>query len=72
LLGDVLQQRRLAHARLATHHQCPALTRANSFDELVEHIAFAAPARQPWRAPSDEGKSGHLPGTDVTREGCDD
>ena len=45
LLDHVLQQRRLAHARFAAHHQRPALTRANSFDEPVEHVAFAAPAR---------------------------
>ena len=46
LLDQVLQQRRLAHARLATHHQRPALARANSVDEPVEHVAFAAPAPQ--------------------------
>jgi len=45
VLDDVFQQRRLAHGRFATHHQCPALSRANSFDEPVEQVAFAAPAR---------------------------
>jgi hypothetical protein len=35
---------RLAYARFAAHHQRPALTRANSFDERVERLAFAAPA----------------------------
>ena len=44
LLDQVLEQRRLAHARLAAHHQGPALARADRFDEVVEHLAFAAPA----------------------------
>src|SRR5437660_3695929 len=54
LLDDVFQQRRLTHAGFATYHQCLALSRPDSFDEPVEHIAFAAPARQLCR-PSSEG-----------------
>ena len=46
LLDDVLQKRRLAYAWLATEHECPALARADGVDEAVEHVAFAAPARQ--------------------------
>jgi len=46
LLDEILQQRRLAHARIASHHQDAALTRANIVDEPVEHVAFATPARQ--------------------------
>ena len=45
LLDQVLQQRGLAHARLAAHDQGPALTRANSVDQPVEHIELVAPAR---------------------------
>jgi hypothetical protein len=41
----MVQERRLAHARLAAHHQRPALTRAHSFDEAVEHVALAAPTQ---------------------------
>jgi hypothetical protein len=67
LLDQVVQQRRLAHARLAAHHQRPALTRANSFDQPVEHVPFAAPALEPCRASSDGERWGHLPDTDVTR-----
>jgi hypothetical protein len=43
LLDQVVQQRRLAHARFAADHQGPALTGAGSLDEPVEHLAFAAP-----------------------------
>ena len=50
LLDEVLQKRRLAHARLAAHHERPALARADGLDEPVEHVAFAAPARQRSRA----------------------
>ena len=46
LLDQVVQQRRLAHARLPAHHQGPALTGASSIQELVEHAAFAAPVPQ--------------------------
>jgi hypothetical protein len=67
MLDDVLEQRGLAHARLATHHQRPALTRADSLDEPVEHRELAAPARQLVRAPSDGGEFGHLTDTDGTR-----
>jgi hypothetical protein len=44
LVDQVVQQGRLAHARLAAQYQCPALTRANILGEPVEHTAFAAPA----------------------------
>ena len=65
LPGDVVQQRRLAHARLADHHQRPALTRPDGIDQPVQHAAFAAPARQPCRASWDGGVCRHL--TDTKR-----
>jgi hypothetical protein len=63
LLDDVIQQRRLAHARLATHHERSALARANGFDHPVEHIAFAAPTLELCGTSSDGGVRGHVPGT---------
>jgi hypothetical protein len=66
LPDHVIQQRRLAHARFATHHQCPALTPANGVDEAVEYVAFGAPADELCGASSDVGMCGHLPGTDRT------
>jgi hypothetical protein len=42
--GQVVQQRRLAHPRLATHHQRPAFAGAHGLDQPVEHGAFAAPS----------------------------
>ena len=44
LLDEVLQQRRLAHAGLAADDERPALARADRFDQLVQNVAFAAPA----------------------------
>ena len=74
LLGDVVQQRRLPHPRLAAQHHRPALACAHSLDERVECVGLSAPARQPCRAPSDGGNCGHLPATEGTRPpaGCDD
>jgi hypothetical protein len=46
VLHQVVQQRRLAHARVTAHHQGPALTGANRVEEPVQHVAFAAPTRQ--------------------------
>jgi hypothetical protein len=45
VIGHIIQQCRLAHTRFAAHHQCPALTRADTLDQPVEHLAFASPAR---------------------------
>ena len=44
LLDQVVQQRGLAHARFTAHHQRPALTSSNGFDEPVEHLAFGVPS----------------------------
>ena len=66
LLDEVVQQRRLAHARLAPQHQGPALARADRFDEPVEHVALAAPAPELTGASLHEGMRRHLPATDVT------
>jgi hypothetical protein len=46
VLDQVVQQRRLAHARLPAHHQRPALTSTHSVEEPVQQVAFAAPAPQ--------------------------
>ena len=47
LPGQVVQQRRLADARLAVHHQRPALARAKRPDQPVQHAALGAAACQP-------------------------
>jgi hypothetical protein len=60
LPGRVVQQRRLAHARLAGHHQHPALTRANGIDQPVKDIAFTAPACQLCEVSSQVGMGGHM------------
>jgi hypothetical protein len=46
LPGQIIQQRRLAHARLTVHHKSPAFTGADGREESVQHIAFGAPADQ--------------------------
>ena len=48
-LGHVFQQRRLAHTRLAAHHQRLALACADGADQQVEHCSLAAPAQLPRR-----------------------
>ena len=40
-VDQVVQQRGLAHARVAAHHQRPALTGPDRLDQPVEHVAFA-------------------------------
>src|SRR5580704_1927799 len=47
----MLEQRRLADARLATQHQHPAVARANSGHELVEPCPLQSPADQRSRPP---------------------
>ena len=47
LPDQVVQERRLAHARFAADHQRPTLPGANRFDEAIEYVALAAPAPQP-------------------------
>ena len=49
-LGQVIKQRSLAHARVAAHHQGPALAAPDRRDKPVQRVAFAAPVRQPFRA----------------------
>ena len=46
LLAQVVQQRRLAHARFAAHHQGAALACTYRVQEPVQHVAFPAPAQQ--------------------------
>jgi hypothetical protein len=46
LLGQVVQQGRLAHTRLPADHQGPALTGPNRVEEPLQQIAFAASAPQ--------------------------
>ena len=45
--GQVIQQRGLTHARVATHHQGPALASPDRLDEPVQRVAFAAPVLEP-------------------------
>ena len=62
-VDQVVQQHGLAHAGVAAHHQRPALTGTNRLDEAVEHVAFAAPVRQPGRTPSKPEIRRHPTGT---------
>ena len=50
LPGHIVQQHRLAHARVAAHHQRPALATPDRIDEPAQRVAFAAPVRQPGHA----------------------
>ena len=45
--GQVVQQRGLADARVAAHHQHPALTGPDRADQPVQHVALAVTAGQP-------------------------
>ena len=49
LPGDVLEQRRLSDARLASDDQDGALTLAHVCQEPVEHFALAGPVNEPGR-----------------------
>jgi hypothetical protein len=44
LPGQVIQQRRFAHARLAAQHQHPAFTRPDRRDQVGQRAHLAAPA----------------------------
>ena len=44
--GQVIEQSGLAHAGLAAHYQCPALTGPHAGNEPIEHATFAEPVRQ--------------------------
>ena len=46
-LGHVLQQRRLADARLAAQHERLALARADGAHQQIERRALALPAEEP-------------------------
>jgi hypothetical protein len=48
--AQVVQQRRLAHTRLAMHHQRPALAGADSLHQPVKHPALGVAAGQLCRA----------------------
>jgi hypothetical protein len=48
--GQIIEQHRLAHARIAAYHQHPALPRPDRVDQPVEHVAFAVPVGQPRRS----------------------
>jgi|Tabmets5t2r1_1033131.scaffolds.fasta_scaffold48183_2 hypothetical protein len=63
LRGQVLQQRRLAHAPFAMQHQRLALTSANSLNQAVEHPAFGAAVGQLRLAPPHRQVPGHVHGT---------
>src|SRR5580700_12280713 len=60
--GQVVQQHRLAHARVAVYYQDPALTAPDGVDEPVELGALAEPIRQHRRtAPPPPGICAHWP-----------
>ena len=56
LPGEVLQQRGLAHPRLAVHYESAAFTRTHSRHQPTEHVAFRAAVGQARHRPS-PGKS---------------
>ena len=64
---SVLQQRGLAHARFAPHHQCAALTGANSVDGPVEQLGFVPPTLKICGTGSHGGVSEHQEITFVIR-----
>ncbi len=61
-LGQVVQQHGLTHARVAAHHQHPALPGPDRIDEPVEHAALAAPGGKRGHAVLPTELRGHLPG----------
>jgi hypothetical protein len=68
-VDEVLEQRGLAHARVAAHHEDPALAALNGIDEPVERVAFGTPVRQVRPAAPAPGSHAHdagLAGT-ITR-----
>ena len=65
MIDQVIQQRRLTHARLAMHHKCPALTGAHGVDQPVEQPALAVPTHE-LRDASRGEKFGHLSSTGAT------
>jgi hypothetical protein len=65
-LGHVLQERRLADARLPPQHNRPTLAPNDSLDQTAKHLAFP-PSALELPGTSVEGTSGHGRGRDVTR-----
>jgi hypothetical protein len=63
-LGQIVQQRGLAHARVAAYHQDLALPGADSAEKAVEGGAFAVPVGQRGRAALPTGLWRH-PGLQV-------
>jgi len=61
--GHVVQQRRLAHPRLARQNQRPALARPDRTDQPVKETEFAAPAPQLHNAAPARRRCHHLTGT---------
>src|SRR6202011_5301276 len=62
VLGDVLQERRLAHARLAAQNERPASTCANRLDQTLERPTLGTPADEFGVALLEHGNHDHLPG----------
>ena len=60
--GQVIQQRRLPHSRLAAQHQYPALTCPHGAGDLVEHAALGVPVRQLPLAAAQGEIDSHLTG----------
>jgi hypothetical protein len=65
MTGQVIQQRRLAHTDFAAHHQYPAFTRPDSFDQPVKQLTFVSPAPQLRDACTTRENHGHLTGGEV-------
>ena len=58
LPGQVLQQRGLAHPRLAVHHESAAFTRTHSRHQSAEHVAFRVAVGQARHRPSPGNSAG--------------
>jgi pimeloyl-ACP methyl ester carboxylesterase len=61
--GQVIQQYRLAHARVPAHHQGPALTGPDRADQPIQRVPFAEPVHDPRRAVRPPGIRGHQLGS---------
>ena len=60
-----IQQHSLTHARVANHHQGPALPRLDRLHQPVQHITLGTAARQPRRTLPRRETSGHLHNTNA-------
>jgi hypothetical protein len=61
--GQVIKQKRLAHTRLAAHHQGLSLTRPHASHEPVQDGTFSLPVNQSWPAAVASRGCHHRPGS---------